>query len=347
MSSEKPNMTAVAERAGVSLATVSRVVNRNARVRPHTAKKVHRAMSELDCTADQIRNGVRKKPFQRSKDIALAVPAEIYNLRNSPLVSEIILTTTQALAGDRHNLKLIPLEKGQQLRPSSAADHYDGLLTYSIRADHEPEQDVGPRVNIMPADCRYLDSDSVIPNNHAVGALAFKRLQAYDCRHLAVMIPTMHKPFKERFDGFRREARLAGLKVNFLFQKHEPRVMHDNLQDLEVADSLVDQFMSLDPRPDGLFIPSDIFTVKVYMSLRNRGLSLGDDLPTVSVDNEQPLLSLIPHQIPTIDLQASQIAKKAVELLLAKLDDDDDKSTTNIVKVQPLLVDNREEVLLR
>lgn len=339
MANDKINITAVAKRAKVSISTVSRVINNSASVKKQTAMKVIKAMKELNCPAEAIRNGSKKEIPQELKHIALIVPKKILEIKNAPLISELIMHLTQLFHQNNCIPHITPLSNaGSAFDPIEINTKMSGALLLFDPGNISALSI--PKVAVFKSDYRFADIDCVLPDNYAIGTMAYSWLKKQGCKHPAFMIPRAHTPFLERYKGFKDAARKDGVKVGFIFKslQNSENLMHENIHSIEFADEFCDEFMSLSTRPDGLFIPADIFTVKISMSMQKYGIILGKDIPTISVDNEQFLLRLMPEIPATFDLQVSAIAEKAVELLLDRINLNNAFSH-RVVKVLPILVD--------
>lgn len=338
MTNKKINITAVAQRAKVSISTVSRVINNSASVKKQTALKVVNAMKELNCPAETIRNGSKKQMPPELKHIALLVPQKILDIKNAPLVSELIMHLTHLFHQNHCFPHITPVPTGGgafdpleiETKMSGAVRLFDQAGTPALSI---------PQVAVFKADYLFSNIDCILPDNYAIGTMAYAWLKKQGCNQPICVIPRAHKPFFERYQGFKDAARKDGVETGFIFKKleNDEDLMHANVHGLALADEFCEEFMHLPERPDGLFIPMDIFTVKFGMSLQKHGIILGQDIPTISVDNEQFLLRLMPMLPATIDLQVSVIAEKAVELLLDRINLNNAFSHC-IVKVLPRLI---------
>jgi DNA-binding LacI/PurR family transcriptional regulator len=301
--------------------------------------KVIKAMRDLNCPAEAIRNGSKREIPQELKHIALIVPQKILDIKNSPLVSELIMHLTQLFHQNNCLPHITPLDNGKSsFDPIEINTKMSGALLLFERGNMSALSI--PQVAVFKSDYRFADIDCVLPDNYAIGTMAYAWLKKQGCKHPTFMMPKAHMPFLERYRGFKDAAHKDGAEVGFIFKNLKSREpsMHADIHNLELADEFCDEFMSLTTRPDGLFIPADIFTVKISMSLQKHGIALCKDIPTISVDNEQFLLHLMLERPATFDLQIPVIAEKAVELLLDKINLNNAFSHC-IVKVLPILVD--------
>ena len=104
------SITKVADLAGVSSSTVSRVINNHPRVAPATAEAVRRAMARLDYTPSDRRPG--PKPFQRQRAESAHVKfLALGSVRGSatPGFSELLSGVSEAAT--RHGLRLSVLAR--------------------------------------------------------------------------------------------------------------------------------------------------------------------------------------------------------------------------------------------
>ncbi len=130
---KRPTLEAVAARAGVSRATVSRVVNGSSTVNPDIRTTVLRAVEELGYVPN---SAARSLVTQRTGSIGLVVsepPARVFS--DDPFFSQVIRTVSQELeAADRQVVLMMPSSPGGQARVERyvAGGHVDGVILLSL-----------------------------------------------------------------------------------------------------------------------------------------------------------------------------------------------------------------------
>lgn len=91
-------------------------------------------------------------------------------------------------------------------------------------------------------------------------------------------------------------------------------------------------------RPIGIFSLADIVTPALYAELAELGLEINRDVFIISCNNERPYLdSLVPQPSAVIDIQAEHIGRRAVEMLIRRLEVRD-SLPYEMVRVVPSIV---------
>ena len=87
---------------------------------------------------------------------------------------------------------------------------------------------------------------------------------------------------------------------------------------------LIDAFVSMSPRPTGLFIDQDALTSQAYPLLLERGIQPGRDVIIVSCDNEDIRLSALYPRPASIDVGTRELGMRAVQRLLLRMENPDE-----------------------
>src|SRR4051812_28572158 len=91
------SVTRIAEKAGVSIATVSRVLNNSRRVNPESAELVRRAVEELKLPPPTARRKSRTKGTERQYTIAVVSLGQNYRTWfEVPVIAEVVAEITRA-----------------------------------------------------------------------------------------------------------------------------------------------------------------------------------------------------------------------------------------------------------
>jgi DNA-binding LacI/PurR family transcriptional regulator len=308
-----PTIYDVAREAGVSIATVSRVLNAAQRVREPTRRKVMDAVERLgfvpraDASArarrDFKRIGVLTPFFtalsfvQRVRGVAATLAETDY---------ELIIYTVDSQAKLRAYLDMLPISR-----------RVDGLIAMSLPLDEASTRRL--RDNGLETVCIEYDHSSFscvqIDNAHG-GALAARHLIARGYRRIAFVGETgepsyaLH-PSDQRLEGFRRTLEEAGLALPEAYVVRQPYRMESVIK---ATLGLLD----LPEPPEAVFATSDIQAVGVLKGARRRGLGVPQDLGVMGFDN----LDLADYlELTTVNQSLDESGRTAVELLLARLTD--------------------------
>jgi len=318
----------VAKLAGVSSATVSRVINNRPDVSSANVQRVRDAMDRLRYVPPANRRGPKPKAqAKRTGSIALLFVGEQPTLARSPVVGFVLHAIQEELARNGYNLTLGTVTNAGELPLNVTSGRVDGLFMHGS----PPPDDVEERLSRYSA-CVWLLSqrrqrgywgDRVSPDNDQVGVIAARHLIDRGHQHIAALHnDTDHLGFDARIKGFESEARAAGVPFRTIASDGAILTDTDQISRADAQlDAVIDQLLADEAGlPTGLFIPRDPVTIRMYRALRARGIEPGRDIEIVSCDNIPALDALDPRP-STIDVRPGEIGRRAVEQLLWRLND--------------------------
>jgi len=167
----------------------------------------------------------------------------------------------------------------------------NGADAASVCISDRPEQDLG---------------HAVIPDNHAVGAMAAAYLLELGFRRFAAVMPLGVGVGRHRFDGFRRRIEQAGYKVQSSAENESTNTAF-YIAPLDWLKAL--------PTPCGVFCWNDETARNVVLDARDAGLSVPEDLAVIGVHNDDLICESIRPAITSIALPLEKIGYEAASLL--------------------------------
>lgn len=311
----RPRLKDVAERAGVSVKTVSNVVNGYLYVRPDTRARVEGAIAELNYRPNLTARHLRKG---RTGVIALAVPE-----LDSPYFAELARHVVAA-AAELHWTVLVDQTGGGREQERAAAsglgDHLiDGLILSPLALTAEdlgrlagtPMVLLGERVDHGPA-------DHVVVDNVAAAREITAHLIGLGRRRIAA-IGSQRTP-----EGASARLRLAGYTAAL----EEAGIGYDERLVAPApawhrADgaAAVRQLLSSGVRPDAVFCFNDTLALGALRALHEAGLRVPEDVAVAGFDDIEDGRFSIPT-LTTVAPDKERIARLAVELLAGRIDGD-------------------------
>lgn len=305
----------VAERAGVSMKTVSNVVHGYTFVTPLTRAKVQRALDELDyrpnLSARRLRGG-------RTGLIALAVP-EIRMPYFAELAAQVV-----RLARDYGWTVLVDETQGtldnERLVSEGIKSHLvDGLIVsplalqasdISNRRDRTPLVLLGERLVHAPVD--HVSIDNVAGADGAVSHLAQigrRRIAAIGSQpHVSGGTAAL------RLDGYRQALRRAGLPYDASLVAPAPS--YDRSDGARAMSALLD----LPDPPDAVFCLNDLMALGAIRTLHTRGIRIPEQVAVVGFDDIEEGRFSTPT-LSTVAPDKEQIARLALRLLERRIND--------------------------
>lgn len=320
------SMIEVAKAAGLSQATVSKVVNGHPGVSPATVRLVRAAMKQIGYEPPPAtrRRGPRSRSQHgiRTGNVALLVFGRAHRLHAGVLAAQL-QGVTSALTQSRLNMFFAYVDEADGLPPVVTEDRVDGVLGIG-RKPSDPMWTKLRRFPLVWVTSQTTPSnDQVLPGNEAVGRLAYDYLTQRGHERLACLNPFAEYPaYRVRTQSFQFAAFQAGSKVQMLATSNaaasSPAGM--SLHELEEAMTpLVAAWKATTPRATGMFVPDDLLTAIAYRSLHSHGITPGRDVEIISAANEQPYLAGLKPRPATIDVGAEVMGRRAVEQLLWRM----------------------------
>jgi DNA-binding LacI/PurR family transcriptional regulator len=295
---KRPTLEAVAAYAGVSRATVSRVVNGQKTVAPKIRDTVLRAIDDLGYVPNPA---ARSLVTQRTDSVALVVSEPpTRGFSDDPLFSTVIRTTSMALeAADRQVVLMLAGSARSHARIERyiAGGHVDGVMLISMHgADPLPTALSRLRVPVVsygrpavPADLPYVDNDNVGGAEAAV-----RHLLGTGRRRIATIAgPQDMVGGQDRLTGYRNALRDGDGR---------PAVAVGDFT-RESGAAAMRRLLAADSELDAVFAASDLMAMGALRSLRQSGRRVPDDVAVVGFDNieaaehTEPPLTTVRHPI--------------------------------------------------
>jgi len=341
-------MVEVAKLAGVSHATVSRVINRRADVSPDSVQRVQAAMRQLRYVPPAKRRGPKPKASGvRTGNIGVLFVSEAPTLATSPVTAFVLHAIEQEAAAQGFSVMLGQVTAANGLPQSVTSGRVDGLLMHGM----PPSNDIRQQLSRYSA-CVWLLSqrrqrgywgDRVSPDNQAIGEMACRHLIDRGHRRIAAInCDPSHLGFAARARGFEDAAREGGIFFKTLTDQ-QAVLGHSapSTPETEQFDALIDQLLGIEgPMPTGLFVPRDALTIQMYRALRRRGIKPGHDIEIVSCDNI-PAIDALDPKPTTIDVRPDEIGRRAVEQLVWRINRRDAPMNVTAM-IEPRLVPGDE-----
>ncbi|MGN6504193.1 MAG: LacI family DNA-binding transcriptional regulator [Tepidisphaeraceae bacterium] len=306
----KPSIKSIAETAGVSLATVSRVMNATAKVSERKVQSVYRAASMLGY---QLPQRASSSTHFRTRNIALAYTGSSMQLAEWGFMDGI-----EAYFRKRDmRLVLTHLTPDGEV-PSLFADHAcDGVIVLAnlVNIPESLLQIVKsfPCIQIVrgqgPLDCW----DEVLTDNATIARIAIDYLAGLEARTFAFFnIHPDHESCVERgsyFEFFLQQKGIQPVMLTCEYEHAKSRPRH------KLAEELVDRYLQLEQKPDGLFVPTDFQLPECYAALEARGIRPMKDVQIISCDNCERHLAMLSARPATIDQLMGEVGFQAARQL--------------------------------
>jgi len=308
----------VAERAGVSTAVVSYVINNGPRpTSPEVRERVRRAIAELNYHPNVVARGLRAR--QTHTIAFVAHDFRPYESFGSHYLSSILSAMTGALHDHGYYLLMFPLAIGEDPTPLSTLLHSGRIDGIAIRLVEDPPQTdaILSLIEASGVPCVCLERPgpthfgfSTITYDDAGSAYtATRHLIEQGHRRIATIAGDLrYATARARLEGYRRAIEEAGLPL-------DPALMTGAEWSTRQAGARTRTLLDLPDPPSALFAASDDMAIGAVNAARNRGLRIPGDLAVVGFD-DIPLADEIVPTISTVRIPLAAMGARAAELLV-------------------------------
>lgn len=314
------NLSDIARLAGVSQATVSRVVNGTARVNPEKRERILKAMRETGFQPGETAKAFYKQP---SKLIGYVVPS-LHNL----FLNEIGAALEEA--AEKEGYQVVVCHSGRE--PEKERDYIkllsemnaDGIV---ITANNDGlEEEIRrcrlPVVVIDRKAGREYEA-SVFSDNYLGGQLAAEHLLDCGCKRLVHMRgPQLYSSGQMRFQGYLDVCRKWDMEPRFL----------DCGYDFESGLACAPQILERFPDADGILCSSDMTALSVYKYFTGRGIRVPEEIMLVGFDGVR-LGSLMTPELTTVVQPAQRMGREAFSMLRELIDGAQPRNLQRMVPV--------------
>jgi DNA-binding LacI/PurR family transcriptional regulator len=310
-----PTLADVAQLAGVSSATASRVLTGSAPVLPQTRDRVEQAMTRLG----YVRNrAARSAASRQAGSVALVMGEEILKVFADPFFGRLLRSVSNALAAADLQLVMITLHSPRDCHTVSRylrSGHVDGALFVSMH--RRPDFDFAslgiPLVlcgrPVADGDAlSYVDADNVGGARTAVSYLLGRGHGAV----ATIAGPPDMAVGIDRLHGYRTSMAAAGMLDPGMIAYGDFSVMSGQHALLRL----------LDHRPgiDAVFAASDLMATGALQALRRLGRRVPDDVAVIGFD-DVPSAQLTDPQLSTIRQPFDAMGVRMVRELMAQITD--------------------------
>jgi len=311
--SQHPTMRDVAAAAGVSLMTVSRVVNGESTVQPETAARVERAIRQLGYQRNDTARQLRRKG-QATQTLGLVVD-DLANPFFAALASAV-----EDVARQRQYIVLIgssnsDLQRERELVAAFCARRVDGLVIVPAAGSHRFLREylaAGTKVVCVDRRADGLDTDRVVVDNRQGAVAAVSRL--LDDGHERIAYLGDHRDIwtvQERYAGYAQALAARGVPL-------VPSLIKHGLKTRQEAAAAAAALVRRRLPPTAVFASNDVMTVGAV-----DGLYGGGKPPTTIVGfDDFALADKLSPPVTVLAQDPAAIGATAAQLLFSRISGD-------------------------
>ncbi|WP_432525994.1 LacI family DNA-binding transcriptional regulator [Kineococcus auxinigenes] len=310
---KRPTIRDVAREAGVSYATVSRVLNGHEWVSPESARAVREAVARTGYTANPH---ARSLVTGRSGSIAFLLTEPQHLLFEDPVFSVLLRGVAQALS--ERSLTPVLLIAGTADERSRVlaylqGGHVDGVLLVSSHAgDPLPGQLAATEVPVVACG-RVLGMEgrisSVSADDRGGARAAVEHLLATGRRRVATITGPLDTPGGiDRLEGYRDVLRAAG-------EEPAPSLVRHGDWSRESGAAAMRSLLDVEPELDAVFVASDLMASGALAALRAAGRTVPGDVAVVGFDDTGLAATLEPP-LTSVRQPLDRIGREVVRLVV-------------------------------
>lgn len=305
-----PTSHDVAKKAGVSVATVSRVLNSSPLVTEAARRKVLRAVKELNYQPNRAAQRLRAG---RSHVIGLII-SDIQN----PFFTSVVRGIEDVAYHHGYSLVLCnsdedPEKEKLYINVMRSEDVAGVILASASEADPQVDDLIAYNIPIVAID-RQIDDrqiDSVLATNIEGARAAVAHLIELGHRCIGFIgLPLTRTPGKERYEGYQRALRDHPLPVSSDYVRIADAKQQGGYA--STRDLLAEQ-----PCVTALFVANNLMTLGALDAIRERGLKIPDDISIIGFD-DMPWANLLQPPLTAIAQPTYELGQRAAELLLER-----------------------------
>lgn len=301
----------VAKKAGVSIGTVSRVINNRDRVRPETRERILQAMRELNFHANASAQALAS---QQTETIGLVIPQV-----NDPFFFGVVRGVEDTVSAAGYSLLIVsqpPQTTNNHYMRLFRRGHVDAMIVAAVDVPPSDVADIATRVPIIFIQQEGpKDVPAVLADNYGGACEITTHLLDHGYRRIAYITGTDRTPDNgQRLRGVRDSLAARGLSLPARFI-----VQGDYLRGSGRA--AMRKLLTFEERPDAVFAANDQMAADAILAAQEQGLRVPGDIAITGFD-DVPMASYMSPALTTVHQpiyeQGAYAARLALDLLKAE-----------------------------
>jgi LacI family transcriptional regulator len=303
----------IAEHAGVSASTVSRVLNRHSYVSDSVRARIEKAIEELQYQPSWAARSLRGKP---SLLVGLIIP-DILNTYYTAIAKSIL----ENLNRQGYNLIIQISNEDPDLDLAYLRMLYDrrvdGIIYAPVASGHNSAyvREIVAKGMPMIELNRQTEPDlldAVLADNYEGAYIATQYLLGLGHRRIGLVCGSTHvNTGRDRLSGYRKALEEADVPF-------DPTLVRGHEFSKQWGAAATRELLNLDPPPTAIFSSSNRLLVGTMNVLAERRVRVPDDISVISFDDSE-WLSLWQPPVTTVDVAVEEMAMLAVQLLMRRI----------------------------
>lgn len=334
-----PTIQDVAKKAGVSTATVSRMINDNACVSAKTRDRIQAVIDETGYSPNRrSRNNSNNASVRLKNDNATLIWTADQELQQTNSGRYMMQGLTEGLRSIGATLNVDYIDRSDYIPRSLTNATTGGIFIHGPGPNEALQSYLGklPVVWLMQQGPKVF-GDRVQPNHVYAGQIACQYLIDQGCKNLCCITADSKAGANEfsisRSNGFVKQANATDMPTQVLKHKALNPAENSPTNQAAMAAKVVENFAKLKSRPDGLFVATNLGPY-VHMELTKRGLTPMKDFLMIAGDKSICAQFPLDPEPVTIRIFSKEIGRQAFEILMLRLKSPNMPQLTCMLKPQ-------------
>ncbi len=333
----------IAKKAGVSLATVSRVLNDSGYVKEETRERILEVIKELNYTPSAIARSLSKS---KTNTLGVLVP-DITN----PFFGEVIKGISQI--ADESNLNIILCDtddnKDKELKSLKmlTEQRIQGIIIMptSVEDDFNSEylktlENMGIPIVLVDGHVKYSSFSGVFVDNIKGSYDAVETLIKEGHEKIAIITGRMNsKPAKDRFIGYKKALMMNNIEME------DKYVFYGDYRQ-ESGYKYTKEILEMEDRPSAIFVSNNMMTLGCLKAIFEGNFKIPEDISIISFDRID-ILDTLGLNVSYVNGPSVELGKIGMKMLIESLDENELKEVKNITLIPELVLRGSEKLIKR
>lgn len=325
----------IASKSGVSIATVSRYLNKSGYVKQETRELIKNAIQEIK---------KQENIYEKEKNIAVVFP----DLSNMFFTDVLKGLTEEA---DKLNYNVFSFDSGESIEKEmkiiDALKDFNicGLIiTTTIRNRETTKKHVqnlnslGVPIILIDRDLIFCDFDGIFSDNKKGAFDGVDTLIAEGHKNIAVITgPLDYETAQLRLEGYKQAHKVNELEINESY-------IHEGDYQIDSGYNLTKEIINSNKDVTAIFSCNNMMTLGAINALNEMDIKIGEDISLLGFDDLE-FFTYLGLNISVVSRQTSEMGKIAFEVLSKKILEEEPYATQNIV-LKPSIVLRGSEKLI-
>lgn len=325
---KKNSLNEVAKKAGVSIATVSRVINNSPSVNPETRIKVQQVIKAMKYKPSRVAKRLRNR--NASGNLLGVLIPDIQN----PFYVEVLRGIEDVAYENKYAIIMCNFsqdeKKAKLYLDIFQSESIDGLVAAPANEHDQKVIDLvkaGLPIVCVDRGLVGVDVDVVLVENRNGAFSAVNHLIKSGYRRIAYISGLSHLPSSQQ----REKGYMEALLQNGLSVEKELIKYGDSRHDSGVK--LCEELLNLPLPPDAIFAGNNLITLGALETIHKKGLKIPQEVAIIGFDDMYWAISLNPT-LTAVRQPAYEIGKRAAELLIQRINDPSRPTVSMILKTE-------------